>query len=494
MRVGGSVRAVAVAAALLLLAVACSGNKGSSDTQAGAGAKKKALGLTGQSDDGSATTAAPSGTPGSATTVAGATGGSAKSSSSRSAGGSSTPLPAPGSSQSTPSGFNYKVADLYPASQDRIGMTDTDLTLCMHAAFALGPAFGNSPDDEQVFWQYLNDKGGVQGRKVHMVFTDDAYTPTGGVQAAQQCAQNNPFLMMSGVGFDTVPAVRDWAEKNKQLYLASFSTENGLYNLKYTFEFAPTVEQFGKVAGNWAGTKYKGDDANLGVVWRNSPNWQGGRDNFKAAATAKGAKIVSDIAVQQNQGDYSSVILQLRQKGAKTVLAWVNVLEFAQLERQAAAQGYFPRWITAAFNLVTDTVGDDVDGSNGHPAAVGLWVTPAYPADKGVAWAGEAAEMEAAYRKYRPSKKSVNDVDWQVWLAFKQVTQLFNDCGRDCSRNKLAGMMLSGYKTQLQPLCQVDFGGRGKGKVGSFALNVMEAFDRSGTPGWKQVATCREDF
>ena len=48
-------------------------------------------------------------------------------------------------------------------------------------------------------------------RKVNMTFTDDQYTPQGGVQAAQQCQQSNPFLMAAGVGFDTVPAVRQWA-------------------------------------------------------------------------------------------------------------------------------------------------------------------------------------------------------------------------------------------------------------------------------------------
>ncbi|MHB8663522.1 MAG: ABC transporter substrate-binding protein [Acidimicrobiales bacterium] len=403
-----------------------------------------------------------------------------------------TPLPAappPGSPEQTSTGFSYKVANLYPAAQDRIGITANQITLCIHAPLVLGPAFNDSQTDFKVFWQWLADHGGIYKRSVKMIFTDDAYTPQGGVQAAQQCAQSNPFFMTAGVGFDTVPAVRSWAEQNKLLYLSSFATETGLAGLKYTFQMQPSVEQFGQVAGDYVGAKYPGK---VGVVWRNSPNWQGGRDHFESAAKAKGSKVVADVPVQENQGDYSAAILQLQQTGAQTVLAWMNVLEFAQLEKQAAAQGYHPRWVTATFNLVTDTLGHDVDGTT-SPAAVGLWVSPEFHnGDTTSPWSGEERAMEAAYAKYDP-KHTVTDTDWQVWLGFKDLALTLTDCGVDCSRNKLAGMFLGGYKQQLPPLCALDFA-RGKGRIGSFQFNVMEGTNRGGKAGWKQVATCAETF
>jgi ABC-type branched-subunit amino acid transport system substrate-binding protein len=323
-----------------------------------------------------------------------------------------------------------------------------------------------------------------------MFYTDDEYTPQGGVQAAQQCQQDNPFFMTAGVGFDTVPAVRAWAEQNKMLYLASFATENGLYNLKYTFQVQPSVEQFGAIAGDYTGVK---DPGRFGVIWRNSPNWQGGRDRFEASVRAHGSKVVADVPVQENQGDYSAAILQLQMSGAQTVLAWMNVLEFAQLEKQAAAQGYHPRWVTAAFNLVTQTVGSDIDGTKGASPAVGLWVTPEFhTGDTTDPWSPEERTMEAAFAHYDP-KHTLTDTDWQAWLGFKGITQLLLDCGSDCSRNKLAGMFLGGYRAVLPPLCPIDFG-RGRGRLGAFALNVMQVTDRNGTPGWKQVASCAETF
>jgi ABC-type branched-subunit amino acid transport system substrate-binding protein len=465
---------------LALLASACSGNKPATNVAA---------------NGPDATASAPE-SPGAKTAVK-STGGTSSSSGGTTSSvggggaGSSPTRNVAGTKQVTKSGFTYKAANLFTPSRDRIGISAKQITLCMHAALVLGPAFSDSEKDFQVYWQWLNGQGGIFGRQVKMVFTDDAYTPTGGVQAAQQCYSNNPqpFLMMAGVGFDTVPAVRQWAEQNKELYLASFATEHGLYNLKYTFEYPPSVEHFGDVAGKYVKTKFPG--GSVGVVWRNSPNWQGGRDSFENEVKSRGAK-VTDLPVSQNQGSYTNEILQLKAAKATTVLAWVNVLEFAQLEKQAAQQSYYPRWVGAGFNLVTDTVGADINGSHGPPA-IGLWVTPEYHnGDTTSPWSGEEQKMRAAYAKY-DSGHTVTDTDWQAWLAFKQTTQMFVDCGQDCTRNKIAGMMLSGYKANVAPLCAVDFA-RGRGKIGSFGFNVWKAVSRGGGSGWQQIETCKESF
>jgi hypothetical protein len=186
---------------LALLASACSGNKPATNVAA---------------NGPDATASAPESPGAKPATKAGGGGSSSGGGTTSSVGGGGGSTPArnvAGTRQKTRSGFSYKAANLFTPSRDRIGITATQLNLCMHAALVLGPAFNDSAKDFQVYWQWLNDHGGVFGRKVNMVFTDDAYTPSGGVQAAQQCYSNNPqpFLMMAGVGFDTVPAVRQWA-------------------------------------------------------------------------------------------------------------------------------------------------------------------------------------------------------------------------------------------------------------------------------------------
>jgi ABC-type branched-subunit amino acid transport system substrate-binding protein len=337
----------------------------------------------------------------------------------------------------------------------------------------------------------LNDQGGIQGRKIDISFTDDAYTPQGGVQAAQQCKANQAFVMGGGVGFDTVPAVRAFAEQNDMLYLSSFATEADISRYQRSFSAVLSVERFGQIIGEFAAAKFPG--AKVGVVWRNSPNWQGGRDRFLATARERGLQIVADIPVEKDQGDYTNAILRLRDAGAQVVFGWINVLEFTQFEVQARVQDLTPTWLVAGANLLTDTLGHDVDGTKGSQA-YGFWPGAVYPPEPGASYQAEIDRMLAAYHKYRPAKDGkVGETEWQFWLASRQLHGLLDLCGRDCSRNKLAGILLDLGPTKADPLCPIDFR-RGGGHLGGFALDVWKAVPDGDGSRWTTEAHCAEGF
>ena len=383
-------------------------------------------------------------------------------------------------------------AGIFAAEHDRIGITGTSIEICAHAALQLGAVFSATADDFMPYWDMVNEAGGIDGRQVHFTFTDDQYTPQGGVQAAQQCKDRDAFLMVGGIGFDTAPAVRQFAEQNDMLYLSSFATESDIGRYQRSFTFVPSIERLGLVAGQYAAAANPG--ARFAVVWRNSPNWQGGRDQFRAAVEAAGGTVVADVAVEKDQGDYTNAILTLKRSGADVVLGWVNVLEFAQLETQAAIQNYFPQWVVAGFNLVTDTVGHDIAGSRG-PAAIGVWVTPPFPADPGADYQAEIDRMRATYQQYRPqSAGSLTDTHWQFWLFSAGLHQLLLDCGPDCTRDRLAGMLLDGYQQPATAVsCPVDFR-RGGGRLGGFSVDIYRAVTDGDGARWSSDVRCAEGF
>ena len=174
MRLGGLGKPAGVVALLALTAAACSGN------HTGTGAAGRG-GASGQVAANGTTTSVPGGkaapvtTPGAALSANGSTssgtgGGGATGSGVASPGGTSGTGPAvAGTHQTTAGGFSYTAANLYPASQDRVGITPSSLTLCMHAPLVFGPAFQDSATDFQVYWQWLNGQGGIDNRKVNMV-------------------------------------------------------------------------------------------------------------------------------------------------------------------------------------------------------------------------------------------------------------------------------------------------------------------------------------
>jgi ABC-type branched-subunit amino acid transport system substrate-binding protein len=393
------------------------------------------------------------------------------------------------------------IADIWPADQDKVGISNTEIKLCMHAAFLLGPVFNNSPEDEGIYWDVVNAAGGVHGRKVSIRFTDDQYLASGTTDALNQCKQTNPFLYMGGVGFDQAPAGRAWAETNKLPYLYNLAVEAS--NLKYSFSYLPSIERNGRLLGEFVGTRFQGKT--VGVVYVDTDNWRAGYKEFETAIKKRGMSVKrADPIVNNNHPDFGAIIFQMQRDGVDLVLAYINALALNRFIVQADGQLYHPVVVSPdGFDLVTDTsgngpTGDGTDHMAKFPGIYAGWVSPTYetgpPSEKArpsVPWNAEMEAMKNGYKKFRPSK-TPNDVDWMFWLAQKTVHQMLVDCSKDCSRNILAGLMLTGYKTNILD-CPIDFS-LGGGRVGGHYHNIYKSEAVGNRSYWRQIETCKKEF
>lgn len=400
------------------------------------------------------------------------------------------------------------VANLFTTAEDRIGLTDTGgllgkgtITLCGHGAISLGAAFSTSADDLDVYWRWRNANGGVHGRQIITSWEDDAYDPTLAGQAASRCKDKNPFMLLGGIGFDQIPSVRNFAEDNHMFYLHHIARSD--LSRKYSFGPLPTVEKTGTFAGQWVRKNYP--NAKVGIIFRNSEFWIPGKEAFKAAF-GKPAQIVAEKAVSKNQGSYHNELLELKQKGATFVFAWENALAQTAMIQEAndppLSIGWKPDWIVFPFNLITDTVKELAL----NPTIHGIAVWPAYsPGDYGgpfAEYADEIKRFEAAYRQYdvAAANAGLTDIHWMVWLAWRSIDYTYLQCGRECTRNKVLGLMLSKpYQLDVtKPSCPVDF--TRNGHEGGYWANIFEAY-RKGTDsngeaivGWRGTETCKDSF
>jgi ABC-type branched-subunit amino acid transport system substrate-binding protein len=357
----------------------------------------------------------------------------------------------------------------------------------MHAPFLLGPVFDNHPEDEDVYWRWLNDQGGVHGRSVEISFTDDQYTASGAVQAAAACDDRDPFLMLGGVGFDQTPTVRNYAETHGIPYLHTMAVGADPATLDHSYTGSPTIEQVGRLVAQRVASKHP--NKQVGVIWVNSENWKAGRDAFRAELKrlGKDGNVVYDDDIPSNNEGFLPYIVDMRNAGVEVLYFHANALAMARFFREADGQGYRPHVIGEdGFNLVTDTAGEQM---RNFPSAEVVWVTPAYdPSDTSTPYYDEIQRMRDAYAQYRPGK-TPNDVDWMFWVAFKQLHGMLEDCGRACDRNLLTGMLQSGYSATVDPMCNVDFS-RGAGHFGGYLVNLYSAIPKGDTSVWKQTATC----
>lgn len=386
---------------------------------------------------------------------------------------------------------------LFTPAEDTKGMSPTEIRLCGHAALTYGAAFDTSADDLNVYWSAVNDAGGVFGRKVRMFYENDNYTPTDAVKAATACRDKyDPFMLLGGIGFDQIPAVRNWAEQNRMLYFHHTATANGSQGKRFSYTALPTTEKVGEMFAELAAAKFPG--TRVGIIKRQSENWEPGVQGFKRVAGARNVKVVLERSVPQNKGSYVQDIIDLRNAGAQVVWLWLNALEITTFVKQSKVQGYSPTFMVFPFNLTTQTLDRDALS----PPIVGIGVWQAY--SKGdysgqfAAYADDMKEFEAQYRKYRPSADLdgvSGDLLFLNWSAQKAMHQLLVLCGRDCTRNRFVDL-LRGFNRKLAPsACPIDFtrAGPGNDHRGGWQVSVMEAYRApSGKVNFRNTATCVE--
>ncbi len=400
--------------------------------------------------------------------------------------------PAPGGKGGTggTGGVAPARSTLFTKAEERIGITDKQITLCAHAALTYGAAFNTSDDDLNVYWSAINDAGGVYGRKVVVTYENDDYKPTTAVTAARACKAKGIFLLLGGIGFDQIPAVRNWAEQNRMLYVHHTATVKGTAGQRFSFAPLPSVERTGEAFAQLYLSKYRGKK--IGIIKRDGENWEPGVVAFKKLLGGAG-KVVAETKVPQNKGNYTDDVLAMKNGGAEVVWIWDNALDATPIVKQIRAQNYDPNMMLFPFNLTAQTLDEDAFG----PSLDGVAMFAAYTkGDYSGPFASYADDMklfEQQYAKYRPNVDLGGvggDLLFLNWTAQKALHAQLLDCGKDCNRNRFVDVLETYKKRPTSSVCPVDFTG-GNHRAGSDDLVFMETYrDKSGKASWRNTKMC----
>ncbi|MBC7638186.1 MAG: ABC transporter substrate-binding protein [Rhodoferax sp.] len=407
------------------------------------------------------------------------------------AGGGTTPASGGGTAAAA-AGPAPARSTLFTAGEDSIGITPTSLRMCAHAALTYGKAFNTDTDDLNVFWTALNaESNGINGRKVEVTYENDNYSPDTAVQAATTCVSKKIFMLLGGIGFDQIPAVRNYVERSHTLYLHHSATVEGSAGQRYSFSELPTVERLGEGFAQLAASKFRGK--RIGIIERDSANWKPGVTAFKAAAARYGLTVVADVAVPASAGNYTGPITTMKNANVDVVWIWLNALESTQVIKQMKAQLYSPNIMAFPFNLTTQTLGDDALG----PPLDGVAMYPAYSrgdySGTFASYADDMKQFEGQYARYRPNADlsgAGGDLLFLNWTAQKALAVQLALCGKDCTRNRFVDV-LTGYRgTPTSSACPIDFPGS-DGYRGANQVTFMSSYRApGGAVNWRETRKC----
>ena len=372
---------------------------------------------------------------------------------------------------------------------ERTGITDDVLKICMHANGQAADAVGAGKEDAKVFWNWLNDRGGIHGRKVELIVTDDG-DGTKVASAYEGC--RGSFLLVGGPTQDAIPAMREIVENDPapMPYLHFMARRDP--TKAYSFSWYPTQEEYGRRAAEFVLATHPG--RKIGIIRRDTPNWTPGYEAFVARLAEAGVQPVTALGHPAQERIYDAYLAELDAKGAEVVWAWNHALEHVPMLKQAKTRGFEFQWVLGfPVSAVSETLREDLL----QPTVTGVAVfAPFSPGlyDRYQSRYEEQGKLyEAAYQKYRgqPVNAVLGDLLFFQWLESRQVASLLERCGRDCTRTKLVTTLLTSM-TAVEPKCPFDFT---LGRAAGSAVLAVEAYaPRPGAVAWRETAHCVTSF
>ncbi|HEY4908619.1 MAG TPA: ABC transporter substrate-binding protein [Methylomirabilota bacterium] len=230
------------------------------------------------------------------------------------------------------------------------GVTDTEIVIGLTAPMS-GPAaiYGNLAVAKEAWARYVNDLGGVHGRKLKVVLKDDGFHP-GRAVANLKGMKDSVFLTIGLVGSAVVNAAKDEiAEARLPLVNAYASPQlwarQPRDKLKYVFIDYPDYADEADYLVTYSATKLGAQ--RLAVFYQNDDWGKGVMDGVNRAMKTLDTKMAVVTAVPYEVSDRELGIqaLKFKESGADTLFLAALNTHSANLVREMAKVGYRPRLV-----------------------------------------------------------------------------------------------------------------------------------------------------
>jgi branched-chain amino acid transport system substrate-binding protein len=215
------------------------------------------------------------------------------------------------------------------------GVTATEIHLGSSVPLSGEAAIaGNVARGAEAYFKYVNDKGGVLGRKIKFTYLDDGYDPGRAVNNTIRLVQQEQvFAMFSSLGTNNNLAVRKLLNDGKvpQLFVSSGATTFGRDYKKYpwTIGYIPPYSEEGVIYGQYVVKNIK--KPKIAILYQNDDY---GRDlvaGLRRGLGSKAKSIVARVGYDPTSSDVQPQVTQLKASKANVLM----VFAFGKFSLQA---------------------------------------------------------------------------------------------------------------------------------------------------------------
>lgn len=318
------------------------------------------------------------------------------------------------------------------------GVTDTEIRIGNLMPYSGNlEVFGAIGKAEAAYFEMINERGGINGRKVRFISYDDKSNPVAALDLTRSLIDQDDVLLMFG-SFGTPGnfAVRKYLNERQipQLFVAS--GDDHLFDpslFPWTMGWQPSFREEGRIYANYIQTSYPG--RRIVALWQND---QVGREVIKGLEDGLGevARMIRvEIAYDIADEHLDTHVSILKQSGAEIFVFAGAPANAAKVIRIASELNWHPVFI---LSHMSSSIAIALKPA-GLENSVGV-ITAAFLKDANdLAWKDEQAtkDWQAFVDKYNRAGGKDDGAAVFGYEAAETLVQVLKQCGNDLSRENV---------------------------------------------------------
>lgn len=335
------------------------------------------------------------------------------------------------------------VASLLPfqvQSQNKYGpgVTDTEIKIGQTLPYS-GPASAYSQlgKAEAAYFNYLNDNGGINGRKIKFISLDDGYSPPKAVELTRMLVEQEEVAFIFGVlGTAINTATRRYLNQKKvpQLFIAAGAdTFAQPAQFPWTMQWQPTLRAEARFYAN--SILAARPAARIGVLYQDDDFGKEMLAGLREGLGEKQSQVVSAISFQATDPTVDSQLIAIKNEGVDTLMLFAYARQAAQAIRKVADLRWKPEMY---LHLGAASIGSTLAPA-GLENAVGVRTAGFVKEALDPRWANdpELVPFFQVMKKYYPDAKLDDATILWGWAAALTIEQVLRQCGGDLTRENI---------------------------------------------------------
>ena len=363
------------------------------------------------------------------------------------------------------------------------GITDKEIKLGGSYPFS-GPAsaYRAIADGAKAQFEYVNSKGGVDGRKISFQTLDDAYEPPKAVANARRLVeQEQVFALFNTLGTPNNLAIWDYLNQQKvpQVYVATGASSWGadVASHPWTTGWQPNYVTEAQIYADYL--KKNKENAKVAVLYQNDGFGKDLLGGFEKGIEGSNVKVVAKESYEVTDPTITSQIRKLAGSGADTFLN-ITTPKFSALAIATIAKSdwrplHILNNVGASKTLVLKPVGFE--------NAKGIISTTYFKDPDSPEWAGDEAmkEYKDNVKKFEPRANPSDSFTAYGWTAAATMVKALDDM-KEPTRQALMESIRS-MDTEI-PMLLPGIDVKMDGESDGFPIEAMQIMEFDGT-NWK---------